>query len=170
MLCYWFPVGRRLLELSVLVLNVINHYIYMNSSDAETDTLISLHLCNEGNNGNHLMGGNTWRAAVITVFCLLSGCASNPYDRARNFAVGAVLADAATTHHKLHEGCGEGNSLYDGTTNKDQIIIINVAIAGVVWWMADELKDVNGPTWPLWLAGAFRAGVTVNNLVQDCSQ
>lgn len=105
---------------------------------------------------------------LMMVLCLSCGCASNPHDQARNFATGAVLADAVSTHERLHDDCVEENALYDGTTNKDQIVIVNVLIAGAIWWFAGELKKIDGPTWPLWVAGAFRAGVTVNNITQDC--
>lgn len=108
------------------------------------------------------------KPAVILLAGVMAGCASNPYHNARNFAVGAVAADVVSTQRAFDRGCNEGNPLYGNDPSIEQIAIINLALIGLVWWMADTLEEKNGPTWPLWTLAVLRAGVVVHNERINC--
>lgn len=105
----------------------------------------------------------------LMLFALVAaGCASNPYHNARNFAVAGIAADVASTHRAIERGCVESNPLYGKDANIEKIAIINLALIGVIWWVAGKLEESNGPTWPLWVVGALRAGVAIRNENVDC--
>ena len=105
---------------------------------------------------------------VLALSSLLSGCASTPHQTARNFAVAGVAADVVSTHRAIERGCVEGNPLYGKDASIEQIAVINLGLIGLIWWMSEKLEAGNGPTWPLYLLGALRAGVAIRNERINC--
>jgi len=108
------------------------------------------------------------KALAAVAVLALAGCSTNPHHNARNFAIGAVAADVGSTYSAFERGCVEGNPLYGDDPSIGQIAVINLAMIGLLWLMADTLEENNGPTWPLWALGVLRAGVAIRNEGLDC--
>lgn len=106
------------------------------------------------------------RAAVILLAGLTAGCAS--HQAARNYAIGGVVADTVSTHYALERGCIEGNPLYGNDADIRRVAVVNLAFAGLLWWLSDYMQEKGAHPWPIWAVGTLRYAVAIRNTQQDC--
>ena len=99
---------------------------------------------------------------------LMAACSSNPHHNARNFALAATVADVISTDRGMKRGCMELNPLYGQQPRTENLVAVNLLIAGGIWWLSDFLEETEQSPSLLYLLGAVRFGLAANNEMVDC--
>lgn len=106
---------------------------------------------------------------TLALCAVTTACSSVPL--ARDYALAGIAADVTSTQLALNRGCHESNPIYfgKGTGQRATIVGINLLLAGVVWWYADNVDpEDEGVAIPLWIAGSVRFAAAGYNSALDC--